>query len=271
MELNLRGKRALISGSTSGIGAGIARTLAAEGAAVAINGRDVDRAEALAAEIRDAGGTAVLALGDVATQEGVDQTVADTLAGLGGVDILVNNTGGSDRTVQGQDWFSPDPDIWMSTYERAILSAVRLMHQLVPAMRERGWGRVIQIGSASGTAPTAAQPDYGAARGATLNLTVSAAKALSRTGVTVNTVSPGLIETPALDLWFGRVGRANGFGDDMEKTRRFVLDNYLPQTVDRLGQVADIANMVAYVASPLSGFINGVNIRIDGGATPTVN
>jgi 3-oxoacyl-[acyl-carrier protein] reductase len=270
MDLNLRGKRALISGSTSGIGAAIARTLAAEGVAVAINGRDQKRADALKAEIEAAGGKAVLALGDVATQAGVDQTVKAALAGLGGVDILVNNTGGADRNEKGQDWFDPPPEVWMSTYERNVVSSVRLTQALAPAMKERGWGRIIQIGSASATAPTAAQPDYGASRGATINLTVALAKGLSRTGV-VNTVSPGLIETPALKIWMDKVAQANGFGSDMQATRQFILDKYLPQSVNRLGRPEDIAAMVALVASPMGDFINGANLRVDGGSVPSVN
>jgi 3-oxoacyl-[acyl-carrier protein] reductase len=271
MDMKLAGKRALITGSTSGIGAAIAKTLAAEGVAVAINGRDEGRANEVAGAIRAAGGKAVLALGDVQTQAGVDKVVKAALDGLGGVDILVNNTGGSDREQKGQGWFDPSGEVWLATYERNVVSSVRLIHQLAPAMKERGWGRIIQIASASGTAPTAAQPDYGAAKGAAINMTVAAAKGLSRTGITVNTVSPGMTETPALTAWMRRVGEAQGFGDDLERAKKFILDNYLPQTVNHIGQPEDIADLVVFVASPRADFINGANFRADGGVTPSVN
>jgi NAD(P)-dependent dehydrogenase (short-subunit alcohol dehydrogenase family) len=126
MDLQLTGKRALVTGSTSGIGAGIARRLASEGVAVAIHGRDGARAEHVAAGIRAAGGNAITILGDL-TDDAAANRVADAVeANWGGVDILVNNTGG--KTGEGQTpWWDLTIDDWLQTYQMCVLSAVRLI------------------------------------------------------------------------------------------------------------------------------------------------
>jgi len=165
MDLQLRGVRVLVTGSSSGIGAGIARVLAAEGAVVAVHGRDATRAAAVAAEVRSAGGNAVVVLGDLASEEGTS-SVADAVdAALGGIDVLVNNAGG--KTSPGNPaWFEIPWTDWVGTYEQNIGAAVRLIHRFVPGMCERGWGRVIQIGSASATQPEAGLGEYQAAKAA---------------------------------------------------------------------------------------------------------
>jgi 3-oxoacyl-[acyl-carrier protein] reductase len=147
---------------------------------------------------------------------------------------------------------------------------VRLIRAFVPEMRDRRWGRVIQISSRNAISPHPQFGGYGAAKAAMNNLTLSLSKALAGTGVTSNGVMPGLIDTPQLDSWFLETARRQAGSDDPQVGREHVLKNVVHQTVDRLGQPKDIAAAVCYLASPLSDFMTGTTFRIDGGATPTV-
>ena len=149
-------------------------------------------------------------------------------------------------------------------------TAVRLIQAFVPGMRERRWGRVIQISSRNAISPHAQFGAYGASKAAVNNLTLSLAKALAGTGVTSNGVMPGLIYTPLLDSWFVEVAQKHAGTTDPKAGQEQVLKNIVHQSVDRLGQPKDIAAAVCYLASPLSDFMTGTTFRIDGGATPTV-
>jgi NAD(P)-dependent dehydrogenase (short-subunit alcohol dehydrogenase family) len=151
--------------------------------------------------------------------------------------------------VAHRTWFDAPLEEWAETYRHNALAAVRLIQAFVPGMRERRWGRVIQISSRNAISPHAQFGPYGASKAAVNNLALSLSKALAGTGVTSNGVMPGLIYTPQLDSW---------------------LKNVVHQTVDRLGQPRDIGAAVCYLASPLSDFMTGTTFRIDGGATPTV-
>jgi len=271
MDLRLDGKRALVTGSSAGIGTGIAETLAREGAATVVHGRDRDRAEAVAARIREAGGRAAVAVGDLSTDAGAAAVAEAASAAFGGIDILVNNAGGRSSDAGVVNWLGAEPRDWLDTYEMNTVAALRMIRHLAPAMKERGWGRLIQIGSTAGTSPNAGAPHYGAAKAALVNLTVSLAKAFSRTGVTANTVSPGMVRTPALDAWLDGIAREKGWAGDRRRSEAWVLENIVHQSVGRIGTPEDIAGLVAFVASPLGDFINGANLRIDGGNSPAVN
>lgn len=269
MDMQLSGKRALVTGSTSGIGAQCARVLAGEGVSVVINGRNAERAEAVAKEIRDAGGNVAVALGDIATEEGAAAVAKQALEAFGGIDILVNNAGGNIEQAH-PSWFEADIDEWIADYRQNAVGPVQMIHALVPAMKERGWGRVIQISSRNAISPHTLFPTYGAAKAAVNNLTLSLSKELAGTGITSNGIMPGLIYTPALESWFKDMAKRHAGIDDPEAGKAFVLKNIIHQTVDRLGQPIDIAAAVCFIASPLSDFMTGTTFRIDGGSTPTV-
>jgi 3-oxoacyl-[acyl-carrier protein] reductase len=271
MDLQLNGKRALVTGSSSGIGIGIARSLAAEGVVVAVHGRDAVRANDVAADIRACGGQCVVVLGDLATNEGAKVVADAAVAAMGGVDILVNNAGGRAGTAGGSTWFDVSFEVWAATYEKNIISAVRLVHMLAPAMKQRGWGRIIQISSGIAATPIGAIPDYSSSKAAMVNMSLGLSKALANTGVTVNTVSPGMIDTPSIGQWFDDIAKQQGWGSDRKRVGEFVLREYVHQTVNRVGRVDDVGAAVAYLASPVSDFINGANLRVDGGNGPSVN
>lgn len=269
MDLQLKGKRALVTGSSSGIGAEIARMLAAEGVKAVVHGRDAARTQAVAKEIEDSGGQAAIALGDLTRDDGAKAVIEAAGRAFGGIDILVNNVGGS-ASVERPTWFDAPLEEWAENYSHNTLVAVRLIQAFVPGMRERRWGRVIQISSRNAISPHAQFGAYGAAKAALNNLTLSLSKALAGTGVTSNGVMPGLIYTPQLDSWFVEVARQQTGTSDPKAGQEHVLKNIVRQTVDRLGQPRDIAAAVCYLASPLSDFMTGTTFRIDGGATPTV-
>ena len=153
MDLQLKGKRALVTGSSAGIGEAIAKAIGAEGAAVIVHGRHAERAEGVAKAIRAAGGTADVVLGDLSTDDGAASVTQASLKG-GIVDIVVNNAGSYDPTT----WEDVKPEQWVATYESDVVSALRMVQALLPGMKERGWGRCIQIGSGSGWQPFATQP-----------------------------------------------------------------------------------------------------------------
>jgi len=268
MDLQLKDKRALVTGSTSGIGAEIARMLAHEGVKVVVHGRDRARAQAVVADIEAKGGRADMALGDLMTRDGIDSVIQTTQRAFGGIDILVNNAGGSNsRSAAG--WFETPVEEWTESYHQNALPAVRLAQAFVPAMSDRGWGRVIQISSRNAISAYAQFGPYGAAKAALNNLTLSLSKALAGTGVTSNGIMPGLIYTPLVDPWFKALAMQLA-NDDPKVGQDFALKNVLQQTVSRLGQPRDIAAAVCFIASPLSDFMTGTTFRIDGGATPTV-
>ncbi len=267
MDLQLQGKRALVTGSNSGIGAGIARMLAGEGVAVVLHGRHRERLDKVHAEFVGAGYSVATAQGDLAT-DGGGRAVADAaLAAFGGVDILVNNAGGASEEDK-KSWFDVDLDEWTATYQKNVIAAGRLIHRLAPGMRERGWGRIIQIASAAGTIPTSAQPDYGPAKAAMINMSLGLSKALSGTGVTVNTVTPGMIMTEGL-VDFLKVFSAKRGWEGIDRAAEYVLRG-CGQTVNRIGTVEDIAFAVTYLASPRADFVNGVNMHLDGGGTANI-
>src|SRR5262249_35090229 len=145
LDLRVEGKRALITGSSSGIGESIARALARQGAAVVVHGRNSKRAQRGADEITQEGGHASGGLGDLARLEDAERVVSQTIEALGAIDILVNNAGGADEGMK--PWLDTTVEQWESTFEQNVFSGVRLIRRLVPSMKKNGWGRVIQISS----------------------------------------------------------------------------------------------------------------------------
>lgn len=267
MDLQLNGKRALVTGSSSGIGEGIAKALACEGATVIVHGRREAEANRIAEEIRSAGGKAVVALGDLTDNEAAQAVVDTAVSLLGGVDILVNNAG----MFLGHSWEEATPQEWLQVYNANVVSMVRLIRLLIPQMKERGWGRFIQIASANSSNPGTFMPDYSATKSANVNMSVSLSRELSGTGITVNAVSPGPIVTEGWTELILKIAYANGWDtSNMDEVKERLLKMWNLST-GRLGTPEDVGNLVAFVASPLADYINGANLRVDGGFVPTTN
>lgn len=268
MDLQLKGRRALVTGSSSGIGESIARMFAEEGCAVIVHGRNRERAEKIATDI----GAAGTAVGDLSTDQGAANVHAEAQAALGGgIEILVNNAGGSATGNTSKAPIDIEPEDWISNYHANALPAVRLCHLAVPGMVSAGWGRVINVSSAVAAQPNNLGSDYSAAKAALNNFTVSLAGSLKGVGVTVNTLSPGVIMVDGLI----RFGRQRYNDPDMtieDITKRLAAEKVfdLPPA-GRLGTPEDLAVVACMLASPLSGFITGANYRVDGGQIRTVN
>jgi 3-oxoacyl-[acyl-carrier protein] reductase len=268
MDLDLTPRSALVTGSSAGIGAAIARTLAREGARVIVHGRNAARVQAIANEIRDTGAEAFGVAGDLATNEGAARVFAEATASCGGIDILVNNAG----SYAAASWFETSPESWRGFYEADVLSAVRLIQAVVPRMREIGWGRIINIATGMATTPQPLMPDYAAAKAALINATSSLAKALAGTGISVNAISPGLIATDGVERVLRETARASGWGEDWSVVqKRWIMDVLRSDLVPRLGTVNEVADLVAFVASPRASYIHGANLRVDGGLVPSIN
>jgi 3-oxoacyl-[acyl-carrier protein] reductase len=270
MDLKLGGLRALVTGSSSGIGTGIARVLAQEGAVVIVHGRDAARTQRVAAEIGGLGGTVHAVLGDLATTAGCEAVVAQVERATGGIDILVNNAGG--KTASGNPpWFDVGWSDWLATYEQNVGAAVRLAHAFVPGMKQRGFGRIVNVTSASATQPEKNIGEYQAAKAAMVNLSASLARAVAHTGITVNSVMPGTIMTPAVEAWLSHVAQQQGWGSDWDEIERRFTSEFIPLCTGKLGRPGDIGRMVALIASPLSSYMTGSNYRVDGGQVRSIN
>ena len=259
----LAGKRALVTGSSAGIGTAIAERLAADGACVLVHGRREAAARRVADEIRARGGAADCVVGDLTTDAGA----AAVVNAARGVDILVNNSG----VYANRSWSEATPEDWLALYDTNVVAMVRLIRPLVSAMRERKWGRLIQLSSGEAQVPFAFMPDYAATKAAIVNLSVSLAKELAGTGVTSNTVSPGIIVTEGVESFYRGMAKERGWGDDWRTIEARVLAEVWPCPAGRLGRVEDVAHMVAFLAHPSAGFCNGANYRVDGGATGCTN
>ncbi|HEY0747904.1 MAG TPA: SDR family NAD(P)-dependent oxidoreductase [Steroidobacteraceae bacterium] len=266
MNLNLKNKTALVTGSSTGIGAAIAKTLAAEGARVIVHGRDKARTQQVASEITQSGGDAHAIAADVPVDAGAARLIAQASEYAGGIDVLVNNAG----VYFNRGWEAASSD-WNDIYNVNVASVVRLIQGFLPSMRQRRWGRIIQISSGEALAPMSRMPDYAVTKAALANMTVSLAQELSGTGITVNTLSPGIIVTEEVKRFFTQTAKEKGWDGDWNAIEQKVLAEILPNSVGRLGMPEDVAPLVAYVASPLASFINGANVRVDGGSCRFVN
>ncbi len=258
MDLQLKGKTALVTGSSAGIGWAIACELAAEGAAVIVNGRDEARTSAAVQRIRAKlpGANVRAVAADLGTMQGC-QSLIDT---AGDVDVLVNNLG----------IFEPKPfeqvsdADWARFFEVNVMSGVRLSRHYLPAMKQRGWGRIVFISSESGICPPAEMVHYGMTKSAQLSVSRGLAETCAGTNVTVNAVLPGPTRSEGAAALFGKAARESG--KSLEQIERDFFTHARPTSLlKRLIEPAEVAAMVAYVCSPRAAATNGAALRVEGG------
>jgi len=265
MDLKVKGKRALITGSSSGLGEAIAIMLAAEGAEVIIHGRNEERTRAVTDRINQSGGKAEYAIGDLATDEGADNVVKAALAN-GQVDILINNAG----IYNGQPWMDVTAKEWLDTYNSNVVSGIRMVQRLLPQMRQLGWGRIVQIGSIAAIQPIAIQPDYNAAMAARHNFTVSLARELKGSGITSNTVAPGAMLVESVKNLILGMAAQNNWGEDWNEIEKSAAALFVQNDSGRFGKPEEVAGAVAYLMSSYADHVTGSIIRVDGGQTLSV-
>jgi NAD(P)-dependent dehydrogenase (short-subunit alcohol dehydrogenase family) len=263
MKLDLTDKIAVVSGSTSGIGLGIASGLAQAGATVVIVGRHQQGVDAAVATIirhqPDARLQSVVA--DLTTEQGAKAL----FAAVPRADVLVNNLG----IYNDVDFFAVEDDEWARFYDVNVVSGVRLSRHYAQGMVETGWGRVIFISSESGVAIPADMINYGVTKSANLAVSHGLAKRLAGTGVTVNAILPGPTYTEGLGEMLADAAAQSG------KTRREQADEFVKVSrpssiIQRAAEVGEVANLVVYIASPLSSATTGAALRVDGGVVDTL-
>ena len=262
MDLGLAGRTALVTGSWRGTGAGIAGVLAREGAHVLVHGFEPGQADGVAEDLRAKGHSATAVAGDITNDGGADALV-DAVEALGSpLDVLVNNYG----VAEGGEWETTPTAEWVGIYQKNVLSGVRLVQAFSPDMKARGWGRIIFVGTVGSTRPAARMPHYYASKAVLPNVCVSLAKSLAGSGVTVNVVSPGIIATAEVRAMFMRRAEKKGWGDDWEVVQREAIKEMFDNPSGRVAEVEEVGDLVAFLASERAGYINGANLRIDGGA-----
>jgi NAD(P)-dependent dehydrogenase (short-subunit alcohol dehydrogenase family) len=263
MKIDLTGKRAVVSGSTAGIGLAIATGLAQAGAEVVVNGRTEDRVQSAIATIRAAAPTAILSgiASDLSTAEGA----AKLAAGAAESDILVNSVGAA--LFKSFDDLT-DAD-WLSMYQINVMSGIRLTKHYLPGMMKRGWGRIVFISSESALNPPKEMIDYGMTKAAQLAISRGVAELAAKSGVTVNSVLPG----PTRSEGFGAVleGVAQQTGQTIEQVEKDFLDQNRPTSLlGRFSSTEEIANMVVYVCSQQASATSGAALRVDGGVVRSI-
>ncbi len=244
--MEFSGKVALVTGSSSGIGAAIAKELAAQGARVAIHYRgNQDGAEQVASHIREAGGECAIFQGDVGNLEAAQALVKAVEESLGAISILVNNAGTTADTLL----LSMKPDEWERVIQTNLNSVYYVTKAAMRKMLRARWGRIINITSVVGLAGQAGQSNYAASKAGIIGFTKSVAKEVGSRNITVNAVAPGFIPTALTDLL----------------TEEQRAQTIAATPVGRLGEPEEIAWAVAFLASERSSFITGHVLTVDGG------
>lgn len=240
--LDLTGKKAVVTGATGGLGGAIARRLHAQGATVALSGTRVEALEALA---KDLGERVEITPCDLSNRDSVEALVPAAEAKLGGLDILVNNAGVTRDNLfmrlKDEDW-----DLVLAVN---LTAAFRLSRAAVKSMMRRRYGRIVSIGSVVGTSGNPGQGNYAASKAGLIGMSKSLAAEVASRNITVNVVAPGFIESPMTDVL-------------NDKQREGILADV---PMGRLGQGADVAAAVAYLASEEAGYVTGQTLHVNGG------
>lgn len=263
MNIELKGRKAIVTGSTAGIGRAIAEGLARAGASVVINGRGEERVAAALAELRgllpDADITGIVA--DLSTAKGA----AALITQVSDADILVNNLG----TAIPNDFFAQDDQEWLDLFQLNVMSGVRTSRHYIPGMVKRGWGRVVFISSESAVNIPKEMIDYGMTKTAQLSVSRGLAELVGGTGVTVNSVLPGPTRSEILSNWMKSAAGEQGI--TQEEAEQNFLKTMRPTTlINRLTTTEEIANMVVYVCSEQASGTSGAALRVDGGVVRSI-
>jgi NAD(P)-dependent dehydrogenase (short-subunit alcohol dehydrogenase family) len=263
MDLQLKGKRALVTGSTAGIGFAAARLLAAEGARVTVNGRQQKRVESAVRSIRETTGGADVhgVAADLATAQGCAQLIAQ----IPDVDVLVNNVGIFEpkafEEISDQDW--------MRFFETNVMSGVRLSRHYLSGMRARNWGRVVFVSSESAVQIPVEMIHYGMTKTAQLAIARGLAETTVGSGVTVNSVLPGPTASEGVSTFVTQMAQTRGV--DFKTMEREFFDTARPSSLlQRFATPEEVAAMIVYVCSGAASATNGAALRVDGGVVRSI-
>src|SRR5215213_4374531 len=255
MDLGLRDRVCVVTGSTGGIGRETARMLAAEGARVVVTGRSSDMVE----HARDEVGAARSVVCDLAEPAAPEALIAEVSAELGAVDVLVNNVG-----IAYQLSFEDVSDErWEAMWQLNVMSYVRAIRAVLPGMRERGRGVIVNVSSTAAKRPSTSMPNYSVTKAAVLSLSRLVDDLYAKDGIRCNAVTPG---PTATDAWLAAGGLAEQQGDRDEVLRRVGAGRPL----GRLARPEEIAGVVAFLCSDRSSYVTGAAWSADGGTVPII-
>ncbi len=261
MNITLDGRRAMITGGSKGLGLAMARMFAESGGHVALVARGAEALEAAAAEIRAAapGATVVAIPADIRGEQGCAEAVAAAIAGLGQVDILINNAGTSQRGP----FLEVSEALWKDDLDLKLMAAVRLCRGVLPGMVERKWGRIINVLNIGAKAPAAGSAPTSISRAAGMALTKALANEFAPHNVLVNAMLVGIIES---DQWVRRHA-----GEQRNITwEEWKAEQGKSVPLGRMGYAHEFAAQALLLASEMGGYITGTAINVDGGRSPVV-
>jgi 3-oxoacyl-[acyl-carrier protein] reductase len=260
VDLGLRDKVCVVTGSSGGIGLETARLLVAEGARVVVSGRDRDRVEAARKEV----GAAHAVASDLALPGAPEALIEDTEATVGGVDCLVNNVGFAYQA----DFLTVTDREWDELWQLNVMSFVRAIRAVVPPMRERGRGVIVNVSSTAAKRPSTGMPHYSVTKASVLSLSRLVADLYAGDGIRCNAVTPGPTATEA---WLGGGGLADQQAERSGKGRDEVLASVgAGRPLGRLAEPGEIAAVIAFLCSDRSSYVTGAAWSADGGTVPII-
>ncbi len=276
MDLGLAGRACVVTGASRGIGRETARQLCAEGASVLMVARDEERLAAAAEEVAAAGAevaaagaevggrAAALAL-DVTSADAGERMLAEASRRFEGLDVLVNNAG----TARWRDLDEVPDEDWRAQYELNVMAPLRAMRAAVPGMAERGWGRVVNVCSTAGKRPSAAMPEYSVAKAAELSLSRLFADRYAKSGVLVNAICPGPVES---EMWMepgGLLDQSQAMSGAASREEA-LAEAGAKRPIGRLAEAREIASAIVFLCSERASYVAGAAWSVDGGTVQTI-
>ncbi len=265
MDLGLTGRTCVVTGASRGIGLEVARLLCAEGASTLLVARSSEALDQAVASLVDAGGSAASLAADVTDPDAADRIAAAARDAFGPVDVLVNNAGDSSwRRLEEV----PDED-WYAAWDLNVMAPLRLMRATIPGMRERGWGRVVNVASTAGKRPSAMMPEYSVAKAAELSLSRLHADLYAADGVLVNAICPGPVKS---EMWMAPGGLLD---QSQAASGAASRDAALEATgakrpIGRLAEVGEIAGAIVFLCSERASYVAGAAWSVDGGTVQVI-
>ena len=265
MDFGLSGRGCVVTGASRGIGRETARLLCAEGSKVLLVARGTEALEETARGCEGADGEASAFACDVTEPDAAQRIVAEAEARVGALDVLINNAG----TASWRDLDDVPDEEWYAAWELNVMAPLRLMRAAVPAMRQRGWGRIVNVSSTAGKRPSAAMAEYSVAKAAELSLSRLFADRYAADGVLINAICPGPVKS---ELWMeqgGLLDQSKQLGG--HESRQEALEAAgSKRPIGRLAEVGEIASAIVFLCSEQASYVSGAAWSVDGGTVQVI-